>query len=104
MDGIDFEQLASSGSPGYFATPPIKFVALSLCAFGMYEIYWSYKSWRFAKSRDGTEIMPFWRAVFYPLWHYSLLTELNKTLDSEALSRGAYRVFLAASVLVLSVL
>lgn len=102
METIDTGQPVSSASQAYFATPPVKFVAMSLCTLGLYEIYWSYKNWHFVKDRDGSEIMPFWRAFFYPLWHYSLLTELNKALESKALSSGAYRGFLAASVLILT--
>lgn len=44
--------------------------------------------------------MPLARAIFYPLWHYSFLTSLNRTLESEALSNGAYRGVLAAIVLI----
>ncbi len=88
--------------PQFLAVSPVKFVAMSLCTFGLYEIYWSYKNWQIIKDRDGSEIMPFWRAAFYPLWHYSLLTELNKSLVSRALSSGVYRGLLAASVLILN--
>jgi len=102
FDAMRSEQPTDCPTPRYFATSPIKFIAMSLCTFGIYELYWSYKNWRFIKDRDGLEIMPFWRAFFYPLWHYSLLTELNKTLKSEVLSIGFVRGSLAACVLVLN--
>jgi hypothetical protein len=89
-------------TPRYFATSPIKFIVMSLCTFGIYELYWSYKNWRFIKDRDGSEIKPFWRAFFYPLWHYFLLTELNKTLKSKVLSIGVVRGVLAAGVFLLN--
>lgn len=102
FDAMRSEQPADGAAPIYFATSPIKFIVMSLCTFGLYEVYWSYKNWRFIKDRDGLEIMPFWRAFFYPLWHYSLLTELNKTLESSVLSSGVVRGGLAACVLVLN--
>jgi hypothetical protein len=102
FDAMRSEPPIAAAAPRYFATSPIKFIAMSLCTFGIYELYWTYKNWRFLKERDGLEINPFWRAFFYPLWHYSLLTELNKTLKSRVLSIGVVRGGLAACVLVLS--
>jgi hypothetical protein len=102
LEDVRPEQPTDEPAPRYFATSPIKFIAMSLCTFGLYEVYWSYKNWRFIKDRDGLQIMPFWRAFFYPLWHYSLLTELNKTLNSSVLSIGVVRGGLAACVIGLS--
>jgi hypothetical protein len=104
MDTIDTGHPVNSNTPRYFATPPAKFIAMSVCTFGLYEIYWSYKNWRIIKERDDSQIMPFWRGIFYPLWHYSLLTELSKDLESSALSSGAYRGFLTAIVVMLNAL
>ena len=99
---VDNSLQPNSGvEPRYFLTSPGKFIAMSLCTFGLYEIFWSYKNWRFVKDRDSSAIMPFWRAMFFPLWHYSLLTELNKTLKSKNLSSSAYRGLLAMYVLIL---
>ena len=102
FDAMRSEPPTVGVAPRYVATSPIKFIAMSLCTFGIYELYWSYKNWRFIKDRDGLEIMPFWRAFFYPLWHYSLLAALNKTLKSRVLSIGIVRGGLAAWVLVLN--
>jgi len=101
-EGTKAEQPPVVPAPQYFAPPPLKFIAMSICTFGIYELYWSYRNWRFVKDRDGLDIMPFWRAFFYPLWHYSLLTELNTTLKSKVLSSRAFRVVLAVLVLALN--
>jgi hypothetical protein len=87
---IGNDQSPNDTDPQFFATLPVKFIAMSLCTFGLYEIYWSYKNWRIIRDRDGSKVMPFWRAFFYPIWHYSLLTEFDKALESRALSSGAY--------------
>ena len=102
MESTDIEPIEDNSGNHLFVLSPAKFVAMSLCTFGLYEVYWSYKNWKFIRDRDAANQLPFWRAVFYPLWHYSLLTELNKTLESQALSNGAYRGFLAASVIILN--
>ena len=91
-------------APSYYAVPPLKFIAMSICTFGIYEIYWSYKNWQFVRDRDDRKIMPFWRAFFYPLWHYMLLSELNKSLQSSTLSSIGVRAFLAVLVFVLNAL
>jgi len=102
VDTIGKDQSHNDVVPQFLALSPAKFIAMSLCTFGIYEAYWSYKNWKVIKDCDKSEILPFWRAVFYPLWHYSLLTELNKTLESRALSSAGYRGLLTASVLILN--
>lgn len=86
----------------YLAPSATKFVAMSLCTWGLYELYWSYKNWQFVRDRDGSDIRPFWRAAFYPLWHYSLLSELGASLNSKTLSSRSRRAFLGISLIMLS--
>jgi hypothetical protein len=54
-----------------------KFVALSLCTLGLYELYWSYKQWQRIQKRTGESLRPFWRAFFAPLWNFSLLEKIR---------------------------
>ena len=103
-EGMNAEQPPVVPAPQYFAPTPLKFIAMAICTFGLYEVYWSYKNWRFIKDRDGLDIMPFWRAIFYPLWHYALLTQLNTTLKSKLLSSRAFRAALAVILFVLNML
>ena len=70
VDTLGKDQSHNDVVPQFLAVSPVKFVAMSLCTFSLYEMYWSYKNWRIIKDRDGSKIMPFWRAFFYPLWHY----------------------------------
>jgi hypothetical protein len=101
MDYNNSEQPGRPGGGQPFVTSTAKFIAMSLCTFGVYELYWSYKNWRYVRDRDMTDIRPFWRAIFYPVWHYSLLSELNKVVRSRALESAVYRVFLASSLILL---
>lgn len=86
----------------YPAPSAVKFIAMSLCTFSVYQVYWSYKNWQFVRDRDGSDIRPFWRASFYPLWHSSLLSELGASLNSKTLSSRSRRAFLGISLIMLS--
>lgn len=68
----------TSGHDRYFPLSPVKLGLMSICTFGVYEIYWAYKNWKYVKRRDSSKIMPFWRAIFAPLWYYSLLRDLHQ--------------------------
>ena len=65
-DVPDSEALAKSGiePPPFFPTSILKLVLLSICSFGIYELYWFYKQWKYVKEREGIDIHPFWRAFF----------------------------------------
>lgn len=90
--------------PEFFAVGPVKFVAMATCTFGLYEMYWSYKNWKFVKARDGSDIWPWARALFYVLTHYALLTKLNASLNSAALRDSGVRGGLAAMLFIVNAL
>ncbi len=62
----------------FFPVSITKLLVLSVCTFGIYEFYWFYKNWKFVKENQGLKIMPFWRAVFSPLFCYSLFEAVKK--------------------------
>lgn len=64
-------------SSQFFTASRLKLVLMSLCTFGIYELYWFYKNWVLIKQRTGQNIMPFWRAFFAPIWAYSCFNEIN---------------------------
>jgi hypothetical protein len=61
-----------------FAVSLPKLAVMSLCTFGIYEVYWAYKQWDAQRRREQEELSPFWRAVFEPLWGFSLLPRLQR--------------------------
>ena len=85
-------EVTSTASPIFFTTSTLKFVVMSICTFGLYELYWFYKNWVQVKARDGTSISPFWRAFFAPFWAYSYFkyvkTSANENGVPESLSIG----------------
>ena len=55
-----------------------KFILLSFITFGLYEIWWIYKAWRFFNQKEKLNISPAIRAILNLFFFYSLL---NKVLE-----------------------
>jgi hypothetical protein len=55
---------------------PGQFILISVATFGLYEVWWMYKVWRFYKQRDKLDIMPAPRAIFAFFFLHSLLSEI----------------------------
>jgi hypothetical protein len=69
----------------YFPVSPLKLMVMSVCTFGLYEIYWFYKNWCSIKEREKLDITPFWRAWFAPFFCYSLFKRIQHTAESRNL-------------------
>lgn len=52
--------------------PIWKFILLSFTTYGLYELFWFYKNWKFLKEKDKLSISPFWRTVFAPIFATSI--------------------------------
>lgn len=62
----------SAPQPAFFETTPLKLAILSICTFGVYEIYWFYKMWRRAFPK-GNKFAAIVRALFCRIFLYQLL-------------------------------
>ena len=67
----------------YFAVSLLKLTVMSLCTFGIYDLYWFYKNWNLIKQRESSDIMPFWRAIFAYFWCYQCFSRIGR--DGETL-------------------
>jgi hypothetical protein len=82
--------MTSAGSPDAVNPAPVavehplfpvgttKFIVLSICTLGLYEAFWCYQSWKRIRRETGEELSPFWRAVFAPLWGFSLFPHITR--------------------------
>ncbi len=61
----------------FFTTSTRKLVWMSICTFGIYQLYWFYKNWVLIKQRTGQPLMPFWRAFFSAIWAYSCFRHIK---------------------------
>ncbi|ADE35989.1 DUF4234 domain-containing protein [Methanohalophilus mahii] len=62
--------------------PLWKFILLSLITFGIYEIYWMYKQWKFLKLKDDLNISPFWRSILAIIFLHELLERIATLADN----------------------
>ncbi len=95
-------ELAHATAPTvlYHHVSPLKFVIMSIGTLGLYELYWFYKNWKYVRTRDNSRIMPFWRAIFSPVWCYSLGKDVFK---SEGRADLTLLSIVAVTYLILSV-
>lgn len=60
--------MPTQAEAAYLYISPFRLIFMSIFSFGLYELYWIYKNWKYAKERDGLDIMPFWRA-WWAIFH-----------------------------------
>lgn len=90
--------------PYFFATSTLKLILMSISTFGIYEIYWFYKNWVIVKNRTGEKIMPFWRALFSPIWAYGFFKHINNSLVEDNVNKALPIGFLAVLFFILQAL
>ena len=73
MDSVEPQQPDT-----FFAVSTFKLVAMSLCTFGLYQIYWLYWNWRIIKQREHRRISPPWRSVLGLIFLYPLLRRIAR--------------------------
>lgn len=55
---------------------PLYFALLSISTFGIYELWWMYRSWKYFKQRENLDIMPASRAIFAYFFMGSLFNKI----------------------------
>jgi len=68
------------GVSRYYPVPVWRFIAFGVATFGLYVVYWAYRTWRRIKQQDGSDLWPVARAVFFGFTHFSLVEDLNTQL------------------------
>lgn len=63
--------------PPLFAVSTRTFILLSVCTLGFYPLYWCYQNWKRVRFSSSEDLSPFWRAVFAPLWGFSLFRRIR---------------------------
>lgn len=72
----------------YHPVPVARFVLCSIASMGVYHLYWFYRMWDSIRRRDRSNIWPFWRMVFAPIWTFFLVRDVERTVgvrNSQAL-------------------
>lgn len=58
-----------------------KFIILSILTWGLFTFYWFYKNFSLYKKRFDDDSMPLARAIFSPIFAYSLFIVVNMQLE-----------------------
>ena len=66
-----------------------KFIFLSIISFGVYEIWWMYKVWKFYQQKEKLDIMPAARAIF-AIFFLNALLKKNLEFAKEKGYEGSY--------------
>jgi hypothetical protein len=88
----------------YFAASTSKFIIMSICSLGLYEIYWFYKNFWQIKKREQSKINPAIRSLFSPFIAYSCFKRIQKTATEQGVSPLPSIGFLATSYFVVNAL
>jgi hypothetical protein len=88
----------------YFPVSPVKLLVMSICTFGLYEIFWYYNNWCIIKEREESEIWPFARAIFAFFFCYPLFNRVRGTAESQEPGRSLAAGPLAAGWIIFTIL
>ena len=86
---------------------PWELFFLSVCTFGIYKIWWSYRQWQAVKQADKSDINPVIRSFFAPLYYLYFFEDLKKRTEQHGLKTRlapgalalAYFLFILSSFL-----
>ena len=96
--------VTSAASTIFFTASTLKLTVMSICTFGLYELYWFYKNWVQIKANTGTNIMPVWRAIFAPFWAHSCFKHVKTSANENDVAESLPITLLAAMYLITTVL
>ena len=77
---------------------------LSVCTFGLYDLYWFYKNWERVAWRRREALSPFWRTVFAGIWNFGLFREVKDFAGERGVKAGWSPILLGSVYLAMSVL
>ncbi|NPE28564.1 DUF4234 domain-containing protein [Methanococcoides sp. SA1] len=60
-----------------------KFLILSFFTFGIFEIYWMYKHWKYLQQKQDLKVHSFWRSLFGLFFITSLFKRLSEVAEKE---------------------
>ena len=104
MEQINPEQNTYDVSPVFFPVSPNKLVIMSICTFGLYELYWFYRNWKFLKEKRGLNISPFARAWFSIIFCYDLFAKIKSYAKINIIEVKFNPAGIAATYILLSVM
>ena len=96
------DSLSREHAPIYFPVSVLKLVILSICTFGLYELYWFGENWRCEKARTNEVLRPAWRGVFAFFFCNSLLNRIKHYATQAQVPASYSSVLLTATYILLT--
>jgi len=104
MENQTTRQSEADNRPLFFETSPWKLILLSIVTLGIYDVYWFYKNWKLVKEWTGSDIKPFWRAVFGFFYCHALLSHIKECGDKAGTNPSFSPGLLSAIWIIVSLL
>ncbi|WP_151714991.1 hypothetical protein [Acinetobacter sp. TUM15071] len=79
-----------------------RFIILSITSFGLYQIWWMFKAWRFFAIKDNLNIMPALRAIFSIFFLYALFNRIQGYAQENGYTRSFSAAWMFAGYLVVT--
>lgn len=95
------EPVVATGQIEYYSIYPGRLFLFSILTFNLYEIYWFYRNWLAVKKAEGTNIQPFWRAIFTVFFCYEFFTKVLRTAKSNGYTDSYSAGWMATAYIVL---
>lgn len=87
-------EIEDENAPLYFHIPLARLILLSLISFGLFELYWLYRNWRFLRyHRKRKTSISFWRDIINPFAIVGVFYQISK--DPELGTHSKNRNFTA---------
>jgi hypothetical protein len=76
--------------------PGWHFALLYLATFGAYQIFWAYRAWKLVKEYSGVRVSVFWRALFTPVFIFSLARRVRAMAEERDIQNVHSAIGIAA--------
>ena len=103
MDEQNIEIISVTDIDEQFIISVNKFIVLSVLTFGVYEIWWAYKAWRFYQQKEKLDIMPALRALLGVFFLIPLFNKIKRSAVDTGVSTDYNSVLLYIGYLVLNI-
>jgi hypothetical protein len=70
------------GAPLYHQVQPLTVLLLSIVTLSLYSYWWHYRNWRCVQRNAEQTISPLFRAIFHPLYAFSLYNMVGETASN----------------------
>jgi hypothetical protein len=81
-----------------------QFILLSLATFGLYDLWWTYKAWRFFQQKEGLDIQPAMRAVLAIIYLIPLFNKIQRFAGTKDYPERYFSILLFLGILLVNLL